>query len=297
MRVLKTLEGRPAGLVVVLSLLTTLLVALADYASGPELSSAIFYVIPVGIAAWFGNRMTGLAVSVVAAVGWLWADQTGGAAYTHAVIPWWNAAVRLVLFVVLVELIAAQRRQLRAEQVRAGTDALTGCHNTRAFYEHAHREIDRARRYHHPFSVAYIDFDNFKHINDAYGHAAGDVLLRRAAAVMRECTRDTDVVARLGGDEFVVLFVETGETAARRAAGELQQRLNKQMEDAGWPVTLSIGLVTYETPPVEVREMLNEADQLMYAVKRHGKNSIEHAVVGFPSLAEAAEAQDVRDRQ
>ncbi|HTC77354.1 MAG TPA: diguanylate cyclase, partial [Terriglobales bacterium] len=102
---------------------------------------------------------------------------------------------------------------LAAEKELSRSDPLTGLPNRRAFYEVALAEADRARRYRHPLSLAYLDVDNFKQVNDDYGHDAGDELLVRVAEVLRRNLRNNDIVARLGGDEFAMLLPETPASA------------------------------------------------------------------------------------
>ncbi len=162
-----------------------------------------------------------------------------------------------------------------AEQARlALTDHLTGAANSRSFHEIAGREIERQKRFGRPLSIAYLDLDNFKAVNDTHGHETGGALLRGVAAVLKANTRATDVVARLGGDEFAVLFPETDEAAARAAAEKLRAALQEWMRGGGHLVTVSIGVATFAAPPAGVKEMVTLADELMYNAKRGGKNRV-----------------------
>ncbi len=271
------LDRRSKPFIILLCGLLEIIIASVDVATGPQISSAIFYALPVSLSAWYAGRWTGVLIALISAVLWYSADAGAGAPYSHNAIHVWNALARLGFFLILVFLLSAFHHRLKEEQKRAITDSLTGVANHRAFYEAAEQEFARSRRYGHPFSVAFIDLDDFKHINDAFGHTAGDILLRRTGQVMRHQTRETDVVARLGGDEFVILFVETGADAAKKAVDELRRQLLKAMKDAGWPVTFSIGVLTYSTPPADVRGMVSAADRLMYSVKKSGKDGFAHA--------------------
>jgi diguanylate cyclase (GGDEF)-like protein len=123
-----------------------------------------------------------------------------------------------------------------------------------------------------------MDLDNFKTVNDLKGHEGGDEVLRQVAQALRKHTRQSDVVARLGGDEFVALFPETGSVPAREAVQKVLGQLLGAMRKGNWPVTFSIGAVTFECPMNTVRETLKLADDLMYAAKKDGKNSIRYAV-------------------
>jgi len=149
--------------------------------------------------------------------------------------------------------------------------------NSRFFRFLAEREMHRSVRSRHPFTTAYIDLDNFKTINDVFGHAIGDEVLRTVAASMQQNLRKTDLVARMGGDEFVVLLPEVGFETAAGVISKLHQKLTSEMEKHGWPTTFSIGVVTFTEVPRSVDEMLNLADDVMYNVKRGSKNSIRYA--------------------
>lgn len=251
-------------------------VSVADYFTGHGVSLAIFYLLPIGLAAHFGSRTLGMVVSLAAAFAWLAADQARGGPATLGLVPAWNAVTRLALFVTVVHLVATLREQLQAEALRSITDPLTGIRNRRGFYEAAERELQRLTRYGHPVSIAFIDLDGFKQVNDRLGHRAGDELLGRVAATIRDRLRDTDVTARIGGDEFAVLLGEADYPAADKAVAILQRRLADEMTRCGWPVTFSIGVVTCDNAPPSVDELLSAADHLMYAVKNDGKNAAIH---------------------
>jgi two-component system, NtrC family, sensor kinase len=154
------------------------------------------------------------------------------------------------------------------------TDDLTGIMNRRAFTEFCMTEIGRARRFENPFSVAYIDLDNFKVVNDKFGHSTGDELLCSVAETIQKNIREIDLFARLGGDEFMLLLVKSDSEASLEVVKKLQNMLMDVMNKNGWPVTFSIGLVTYNLPPDEVEEIIRNTDELMYAAKQSGKNTI-----------------------
>lgn len=263
-----------AGIIVVL------FIGLTDYATGEELSFSIFYLFPVAITTWFVGRNTGLFFAVISAGCWLAADLFGGHGYSHPAIPYWNMLVRFGFFLVI--LIILSRLKVAYEHVKtlSSVDPLTGVLNGRAFQERANAEIERARRYGHPFTVAYIDLDNFKVVNDRFGHSTGNTVLCTVADTVSGNLRATDIVARLGGDEFALLFPETGEESARAVLSKLRNMVSGSMQANGWPVTLSIGAVTFHKPPDSVDRMLKTADELMYAAKHDGKSQIRHEVHG-----------------
>ena len=134
------------------------------------------------------------------------------------------------------------------------------------------------RRYEHPLTLVYLDIDNFKYVNDRFGHPAGDRVLRAVAIYAREHSRQTDVVARLGGDEFAFLMPDMNQKSARVVISKLQYGLLEEMRQNDWPVTFSIGVLTCSAAPPTTEELVRMADDLMYSVKRTGKNELKYSI-------------------
>jgi len=178
-----------------------------------------------------------------------------------------------------VQLLFEMRLKLLREAELSRIDPLTGAANRRSFYEVLEAEISRLNRYRRPLSVAYLDLDNLKRINDRFGHEIGDAVLSTVAATIQKHLRLGDTVARLGGDEFAILLKEADAASAMGAVRRIQKHLREAMDESQWEITFSVGLVTCERPPSSVRETISRADKLMYEVKRAGKNSISQAVV------------------
>lgn len=202
-----------------------------------------------------------------------------GHVYSHFLIPYWNAFERLCFFIIVSYYLSGLKSSLTQEKLLAGIDSLTGLLNRIAFNDAAQSEIDKARRFKHPFTVAYMDLDNFKMVNDHLGHSVGDALLQLVADTIKKNTRVVDIVARLGGDEFIVLLPETGIESAQVVFRKLQKRIMEAMQKNRWPITLSIGAVTYINPPDTVDNMIKKADNLMYSAKNSGKNKIIHELI------------------
>jgi diguanylate cyclase (GGDEF)-like protein len=255
-------------------LVMVILIGTADYLTGREFSLFIFYLLPVFMVTLGAGRTSGLAMAAASIGAWLITDILSGGTDSHSMIKYWNAVVRLVFFSIIVILQDAFSR----ERYLARTDFLTRLNNRTMFYEVASAEIERSKRYGKPFSLAYLDIDNFKKVNDLYGHEAGDHLLKIVSALIRRNVRRIDVAARLGGDEFAVLLPETGGEAAEAVVTKLRTMLQLAMDRHRWPVTFSIGIATYEAPPENVDELISSADGLMYAAKRAGKDRINRMV-------------------
>ena len=168
---------------------------------------------------------------------------------------------------------------LETEKNLSRVDFLTGIPNRRTFNEALSQEGKRSRRYGRPITLAYIDVDNFKFLNDHYGHATGDELLKTIGRTLESSIRSTDMVARLGGDEFAVLLPETDEANAGVIVAKLRQNLQNAISPKRWPVTFSFGVVTFPVALDSVEEMLKRADEFMYQAKRGGKSAVVSRVV------------------
>ncbi len=245
-----------------------------DYSFGAEISFSLFYLIPISAISWLQGVRYGFISSVFSAVLWEIADYKTGHLYSTVFIRYWDWGVRFGFFLIVNLLVSQLKRVMDREKEKAVTDSLTGLSNRRAFHDHAELELKRAKRYNHNFSVAYIDLDNFKVVNDTYGHLEGDELLKAVANELRKSARETDIVARLGGDEFALLFTEVDLDQSEKAVDKIFLNLKSLMEIRGWNVTLSIGLVFFEKYPEHVNDMIKLADDLMYDVKRMGKNGL-----------------------
>ena len=189
----------------------------------------------------------------------------------------WSTLVILGFFVVVALLLSALKNSLEHERELAHTDYLTGAVNRRFFFELLQMEINRSLRYKHPFTIAYIDVDNFKAINDQSGHTTGDQVLCMLVDQARKYLRTTDMVARLGGDEFALLLPETDQGSAQVVLSKIQSGILAEMQQRNWPATISMGVLTCaDTPPAAV-EIIRMVDDLMYSVKRGGKNGIKYS--------------------
>jgi diguanylate cyclase (GGDEF)-like protein/PAS domain S-box-containing protein len=155
----------------------------------------------------------------------------------------------------------------------AVTDELTGLRNRRAFEERLVMEFSMARRRKRELSVLLIDIDNFKLINDRWGHAAGDEVLRRLGMILRTTVRLPDLPARYGGEEFVVLLPESGEESAMGLARRVMQRVATEEWENG-PVTISVGMAAMNESLINGYQLVELADEALYAAKRAGKNRV-----------------------
>ena len=186
MNVIVFLNQRSKHFPVALGLLLVASLGVLNYLSGPDVTFLIFYIAPVFLAAWFVGRAAGLWMCVASGVSWVAVSELWSEHYSTRAVPYWNAAVSLGFLVFLNYVFSALKRAHEQERERARTDYLTGAVNGRHFTELAANEINRAQRHAHPLSVAYMDVDDFKLVNDRLGHSVGDKLLRAAAETIRE---------------------------------------------------------------------------------------------------------------
>ncbi len=260
------------------------IVGYVDYVTGREVSFAIFYLAPIGYITWYTGRLTGIMASAASALTWFFDEYTGTDLTLHPTIPYWNAAGMLGFFLAVTYILAELRDAVRKEKEMSGRDHLTGAANSFLFSEAANVEISRAARYGHPFSVAYFDIDNFKKVNHALGRSTGDELLRQVVATIRGAIRKVDTIARMGGDEFAILLPETNSGHAEAAVAKVRENLLQAMNANGWPVTFSIGVVTFTNPPGSVDDLMKRVDAVMHGVKDGGKNEVRHETAGRETL-------------
>ena len=251
-----------------------------DILTGSELAFSLFYLIPIILITWFAGKKIGLVICGASAIMWFAADVLAGQAYTLPIIRYWNAAVRLSFFI-LISLFLSSLKELGREKEIARLDYLTGAVNRRLFFEILQRELDRYQRYRHPFSIVYIDIDNFKTVNDQKGHKIGDKLLRVVVTQITRFLRKTDTIARLGGDEFALLLTEVDQSLSKVIVTRIQLALLDEMKKSNLPVTFSIGVLTCLDARISPDEMVTKADELMYKVKKNGKNAIAYGT--YPS--------------
>lgn len=270
--------SRPS--VITAAILLVLLIGFFDYVTGYELSASLFYMLPVMLLTWSAGITAATSLSVLSAATWLFADVMSGHSYSHLAIPLWNTVMRFGFFMLGAYFLSALRKALDREKESARRDSLTGIFNSRYFHEMAEREIQRALRFNRPLTVAYMDIDNFKQVNDSLGHSSGDILLHAVATTIRENIRSIDFVARCGGDEFVFLLPETDSEKGKIVINKVTHALSDIVQKNGWPVSFSIGVITFYAPRYTAGEMIHMADALMYSAKNSGKNMIKYETAG-----------------
>ncbi len=272
-------KKRPSPVLAGIGFCLIAVIAVIDYITGYQLGFSIFYLVPIILVAWSSSLPIALLAAVVSYAAWMLADLLARVTYPMVFVYYWNSSIRLVFFVTVAYLMRRLKSSMDREKDLARHDRLTGLPNTLSFTEAVNFEIERSRRYKRPFTVAYIDVDGFKAINDRFGHSKGDAALRCIADAIRESIRALDTPARLHGDEFVLLLPETDDRASEQVLERLKENLNGRIEKEGLPVSFSIGAATFVAPPKDIDEILERVDGLMYSAKKSGGDGIERETV------------------
>jgi len=177
------------------------------------------------------------------------------------------------------DLTEYKRLQTHLESM-ANTDSLTGLHNRQSFMHRAEKEFNRARRYSRPLSAVMIDVDHFKNINDRYGHAVGDEVLRQVSAICQFNLRGSDLLGRIGGEEFVLLLPDTPLANAMFVAERMREQLAKapiKIDGLIIPTTASFGVASQTDSDTSFEAILERADAAMYNAKHSGRNKVKSA--------------------
>jgi len=271
--------------VTLVSLLLAFLLGVFDAVIEPDISSTVLYLLPIILASWYAGFEVGVFVAVFGVLAAIAGDLLTEVQYRNIFVPLWNFGSRFIVHVLIVYVFTILRKHLNVTDAAARTDALTGLGNRRHFYHAAEIELRRLKFHPAMLTVVYFDLDNFKLVNDRYGHQMGDRALQKIGEALRASLRRSDVVARIGGDEFAVLLPNTPPAAANEILARVRQNLNRTMQENRWPVTFSIGVATFSARPNSVDEMLNAVDRLMYVVKSQGKNGVFQRVIGHADLS------------
>lgn len=263
----------PKGIALLCGVLICLMAGL-DYVTGVELHLFALYFLPVSLAAWFGTRVLWLCVATLSAITAV-LDPMWGGHFSSTEVLYGNLLTQLAGYAFVGALTEMVRRQNLRDQWLLSHDLLTGLLNKLGFRRRLESDAGMVARYHRPLTIAYLDLDNFKSVNDTRGHKAGDQVLALAAHVIELNLRSTDAAARVGGDEFALLLPETNAEGARALLERLRSSLEAEMRSLGLGVTASVGAICFDSLPGNLDDSLSYADSQMYAMKSSGKNRVQ----------------------
>jgi diguanylate cyclase (GGDEF)-like protein len=257
----------------VIGVLCCVVLGMMDLLVPSGLELPFLYILPIAFTTWFAGKQMGMLVSVICTL-FLSHNYLKFGVIVGAL----DILSAFGFFLVFVLMLVRIRDLLELESTLSRTDPLTGVMNTRAFSEIVGYEIMRLQRENSPYSLVYLDVDNFKVVNDLYGHTKGDELLKAVASCLTENLRKTDIVARMGGDEFTIFYPATGQAPAKVITQKIKEKLDDLSEANAWPTTISMGVVTCTSGKCELEGIVTVADKLMYEVKNTGKNDVLYAV-------------------
>jgi diguanylate cyclase (GGDEF)-like protein len=266
--------------------LCTLLVGIFDQYAPREVTYPFLYLLPISFVSWFCGKFYGVSIAILCTTFWSLNN-----IHPDFMVTTWNVLSTFIFFLMIVFLLNKTRELFENEKNLARTDTLTGAKNLRAFTEMVEHEMLRSERERFPSSLAYIDLDNFKSINDTFGHEAGDQLLRSIVNTISLSLRKTDILGRLGGDEFVIFFPEAGQASVEIVMQKIHLKLAMLMENLSYQTSVSVGVVTCEAGIHNLENLISFADNLMYQVKSSGKNNVYYRP--FPT----ADSKDSDPRQ
>lgn len=258
----------------IISFLLVVVIGLLDHQTGYEFSFSIFYLLPICFSTWYLGYKFGVLFCLISAATWLGIDYISGHQYKYIFVLFWNSFVRLGFFVIVVSLLFRLKKTLEYLAALAELDGLTGLLNARTFKNKCDIHFLLSTRNQRPMTLAYIDLDGFKNINDSLGHRVGDEVLKAVADILTRRLRASDIPARLGGDEFSILLPDTDSTGAKTIINGLHANLLELAETHHWPVGFSIGVAIFQSPVTGSDQAIHIADALMYEVKQSGKNSV-----------------------
>lgn len=272
MRAYRLQPSKPlAALGVVLGLLA---VGAVDAATGIDVRVLSLYFVPLALAGWRLGRPGAVLASLLAVTVWMAAQYFGGAQRWSAWIWGVNLVTQTAAFVTVGMPVALLAERLEAEASLGRRDMLTGLPNRRALLEEAAVVLPLCGRHANAVSLALLDLDNFKQVNDRLGHERGDDVLRAFAAVLASTPRASDVAARLGGDEFVLLMPHTRRDEALALVQRVRSRFAADARVARTGVTVSVGLLTEDPAASTLEALLRRADAALYDGKLGGKDRV-----------------------
>jgi diguanylate cyclase (GGDEF)-like protein len=257
-----------------LFLSTLLLLGLAwlDIFSRDELRITSLYLIPILLVTWNNNRRWGYLFAGVSFAILLAVDPISAPTPYRHLYFYIQTFGHFFSYFIVVAMASKLRDAYDRERLLARTDSLTHLMNRHAFYASLEIEIFRGMRHARPFSLLYIDCDNFKQVNDTMGHQEGDRLLRLIGETIQKNVRRGDFVARLGGDEFAILFPDTNDKSIAAIVSDLIHKLKRAVAPKYPQVGFSAGIAVFLKTPSSIEEAIMRADTLMYQVKGAGKN-------------------------
>lgn len=269
---LTTFSLRERLLLTAMSTLIVAVVIVVHLLTKTTIELYLFFLLPIVVHTVTCGLHYGLIAALVLTVVKNYLDMLNRGLFDYSIVA--DFCLTFYLFVGTSYVIYILVEALRRESESARVDYLTGLFNRKFFYEQAEIEIARIKRYDGNFNIILIDCDNFKSINDTYGHNVGDKVLRLIGQTIKANVRHVDLPARIGGDEFVIMFPGISKIDVHKVANKLNINLLQAMKDHDYPVTFSAGVLScsgemfYSGEFSDLECVMKKVDTLMYSVKK-----------------------------
>lgn len=277
------------------------LIVLLDAVTGPQVNLVVLYLGMACFASWCLGERVGLVIGGISVIMLGYTNGFAAPGAVSAIKPAaliWNMIGRSVSMTVMVALASGLRHSLDHARWSATTDPLTGVLNKAGFHRRLRALVSHAQRRQESLVLAYVDLDGFKGVNDGFGHAAGDTLLRDFSEQANDAIRAHDLFARIGGDEFVTLMTVPTCTLGDVAAEALHDRLSRILRDTGHAVTCSMGAMVVDAARISSpNKLIEAADGLMYEVKRAGKNALRVVRLDLQPASTLLPIEPIPDRR
>ena len=272
---IESLFGIKPKIAVLLGFGLLLVILMIDVLSPDDYRLVLLYLFPAAIIALNAKSMKVVIAALIIATlfenYFLFRDGYFPVFFTKIEVL--NIAIRFLATLLIMWLARSLRRSQLRVNLLANTDSLTGLWNRRWARIMIEQAIARLEEAQEVFSVALIDVNDFKKINDVRGHLVGDQVLTKIAHTLMEFSSEDVLFFRLGGDEFLIVASKVNEQQMNQMCGDIVKTVNQTMIDSGYPVSLSIGMATYSDTARSVSEILHEVDLEMYRHKTEGKKT------------------------
>ena len=254
---------------------TAVILAL-DVATPREFSFSLFYLLPIAFGILLGGRKLGYVNAFLATLAFIAAQLLSGQTYSTPFFLAWAIAIRAASNAIFVYILDILKQVIEEFRELSLLDPLTGAANRRFFEGYLDRTIQRSRRDKQPLTLLALDFDEFKALNDKHGHDRGDEALMGLVRAIQGKIRPDDMLCRMGGDEFALVLYAMDHEKSQEVIARLMDAIHSELKARGIELSLSVGAISFATASGNPAAMLKRADELLYEVKRSGKNSIRH---------------------
>jgi diguanylate cyclase (GGDEF)-like protein len=221
--------------------------------TGPEVTFTLMYLVPIIAVTWYSGLWFAIVIALSSITEWAFI-QLQNDHYPADMGFSMYLISKLSIFIFIIIVISRLKVRIEKEKSLSDHDHLTGALNRKGFFEILETETYRAKRSETPLTLAYLDVDNFKRVNDTLGHHEGDKVLIKLTEMVQSIVRKTDVLGRLGGDEFILIFPDTDISDSRSIIRKLKSGFGKISASNHWPVSLSIGVGIFKGNHLNVKK-------------------------------------------